>query len=216
MYGYGTDDYYSAGYGAYQAMGNFMGALGILSLVAFIAAIVFTVIFYRKYTKSGKLERISFKNDVEIGRFLRFDTLLIDKILKALYLFCALYCAFETVAVVLSLFSLGFIAFLFGLIIGAISLVISEILIRLGFENSMLRVIIARNTSAIKANMLGENLDNDGISNFTKNPPMKGNVVTPAPVPVTPAAPAEVNCPHCGAPNAAGSKFCFKCGKSLQ
>ena len=27
MYGYGTDDYYSAGYGAYQAMGNFMGAV---------------------------------------------------------------------------------------------------------------------------------------------------------------------------------------------
>lgn len=209
MYGYGNG-YYEDAYAVYSGISNFMGAIGILSLIAFIAAIVFTVIFYKKYAKGSEAERISFKDQVQIGRFLRFDTLLIDKILKAMYLFTALFTAFETLAFVLASFALGFLAFVGALLFGVVSVAVGEILIRTGFEDAMLRVIIARNTTLMRNQMTGERTDSDGIASGTYAPQIpKGNHV-PA------SNPNEVVCPHCGATNSAGSKFCFKCGKGLQ
>ena len=153
----------SYGYGGYGYNSNPLGQLfgfgaaeGVLILVAFIAAIVLTVMGYKRFISDKNELHLSFKDKKSWGPFLRFDILLIDKILKALYIFNALFILFACASVALSSLSFGFGAFLGSLVGMALLCIVLEILLRVGYEFAILNVMIARNTSDIRRKLFSD------------------------------------------------------------
>ncbi|MGO5212150.1 zinc-ribbon domain-containing protein [Parafannyhessea sp. LCP21S3_E6] len=178
----------SYGYGGYGYNSNPLGQLfgfgaaeGVLILVAFIAAIVLTVMGYKRFISDKNELHLSFKDKKSWGPFLRFDILLIDKILKALYIFNALFILFACASVALSSLSFGFGAFLGSLVGMALLCVVLEILLRVGYEFAILNVMIARNTSDIRRKL---------FSDASSAPATPAPAPTPSPAPVAPVAPA--------------------------
>jgi hypothetical protein len=174
MYGYGYNSYGNP----LTSWANFGGALGVLMLIAFIAAIVLTVMGYKRYISDKSDMHLSLSDKRSWGPFLRFDVLLIDKILKALYLFNTLMIAFGCLAVVLSSISFGVGAFLGTLVVMAIVCILLELLCRIVNEFLILNIVIARNTSDIKRDLRG--LKGERGADFT----------SPSEPPVTPVPPA--------------------------
>lgn len=177
---FGNNSYGYGGYGynsnPFDQLLGFGSAFGVLMFIAFIAAIVLTVMGYKRFISDKNELHLSFKDKESWGPFLRFDILLIDKILKALYIFSALLVLFGCAAGALSSLSFGFGAFLASLVGMALLCILLEILLRVGYEFAMLNVMIARNTSDIRRKL------------FSDAPAAP---VAPAPVaPVAPAAPA--------------------------
>lgn len=235
MYGYGYG-YNTPSFGIGASAGIFVTLL----VIAFIAAIVLAVAGYRKYVNDGDQQRFSLKDSSTWGPFFRFDKLVIDKILKALYLFCAIFTAFFFLAIVLASLANGIVAFLVSLIMCAILCLIIELIERVTFESVMLSVIITRNTTDIKG-MLSRRP--------ASQLPPSGPAPVPPTQPVAPAAPvaeasaSEVSalepahsdptsvpeppaeskpapstpsfCPECGTAIQPGSHFCPECGKKL-
>lgn len=197
---YGTNPY---GYGSYgnepfaQLM-NFGSSVGALVIIAIIAAIVLAVMGYKRFISNKNELHLSFKDKKSWGPFLRFDILLIDKILKALYLFNALLVLFVCAAFALSSISFGFGAFLGSLVGMAILCIVLEILLRVGYEFAMLNVMIARNTSDIRRKLFG----NGPSAATTEAAPAQD-------------APRASFCPNCGAPIVPGDHFCGECGHKL-
>ena len=78
----------------------------VLSVIAFIAAIVVTVLLYMKYISEGKVTTQATKHDW--GPFFRFEASsdLFEKILKVLYLFTTCLIAFEAIASVIASFTI--------------------------------------------------------------------------------------------------------------
>lgn len=178
----------SYGYGGYGYDSNPLGQLfgfgaaeGVLILVAFIAAIVLTVMGYKRFISDKNELHLSFKDKKSWGPFLRFDILLIDKILKALYIFNALFILFACASVALSSLSFGFGAFLGSLVGMALLCIVLEILLRVGYEFAILNVMIARNTSDIRRKL---------FSDASSAPATPAPAPTPSPAPVAPVAPA--------------------------
>lgn len=166
---------YGYGYGAGA------GVTAVLVVIALIAAIIVAVMGYKKYAVDPTEERMNINDRSTWGPFLRFDTLLIDKIVKALYIFNALFVAFVYIAVLIgSLFNgNGFGAFLATLIFGGLACLVIELLVRVFHESIMLAVIVARNTSDIKR-MMGAS----GSGAGSLPTPVKPQ---PGPVPPAPA-----------------------------
>lgn len=130
----------------------------ILSLLAFIAAIVVTVVLYKKFIAIDDPTRLpGTKRDW--GSFFRFEHLIIENILKVLYLFIACLIAFECAATVLS--SLPSIIVAPGQVIGGVILcmiafIVLEVINRLWFEFALLIVLIWKNTSALRKASMGD------------------------------------------------------------
>lgn len=195
MYGY-----YDYGYGNPLGMLNGMGVLGF---VAFVASIVLTVILYRKYARVPGSRLVNLADKSTWGPFLRFETLLIERILKVLYIFNMIFIPLALLAGALSSFAMGFGVGMAALVGAVVIALLAEIGIRLVYEAIMLNVVIARNTSDIKRAMgIADPMDADGIS-------------SPAPN-MAPATTAATNCPVCGAPIKPGAAFCGNCGSKLR
>ncbi|MGN0076567.1 MAG: DUF4282 domain-containing protein [Parafannyhessea sp.] len=191
LYGYGYDSYSNP----LTSWANFGGALGVLMLIAFIAAIVLTVMGYKRFISDKSDMHLSFSDKRSWGPFLRFDVLLIDKILKALYLFNSLMIAFGCLAVVLSSISFGVGAFLGTLVAMAIACILLELLCRVVNEFLILNIVIARNTSDIKRDLRGLKGERDA------GMPVEGMGFDGAPVPPTaPASAAAAAVPVAPAP----------------
>jgi len=172
---------YGYGYGAGSVV------TGVLVIVAIIAAIIVAIMGYRRYAADPMEARTNIKDQSTWGPFLRFDTLLIDKIVKALYIFNALLVAFVYIAVLIGSLFNGFGAFLATLIFGGLACIVVELLVRVFHESIMLAVIVARNTSDIKR-MMGA------------NGPGAGGIPTPVtpqpgPTPYAPAPSPTTGCP---------------------
>ena len=133
------------------------GFVAALMLVAFIASIVLTVIGYKRFVigSDSKLN-IDPRDQRTWGPFLNFDTLIIDRVIKALYMFNAIFLALATVVGVIAALFAGFEEFLLAVLGGAILLAVGELLLRLFYELVMMTVVIARNTSAIKRELCKE------------------------------------------------------------
>ena len=74
--------------------------LVFLSVVAFIASIVLTVILYRKFVSPDSVHKIT-PGVSGWATFFRFDHLLVENILKALYMFFAFEIAFQCIALII-------------------------------------------------------------------------------------------------------------------
>lgn len=201
MYGYGS--------GISSVQSNaILGSFGIfmaLGFIAFIAAIVVTVLLYKKFVSDGALSA-SQKRDWR--PFFRFETLLIDKILKALYIFTASLIAFESVAaMVASLCAIiaDPIGALVGIILIAVLCIVLEVLNRLGFEQTMLLILIWRNSADLRKGLVGDSRGNAAPSN--------ANVSTAsASASASFGEPIGWHCSSCGTYNKSGA-FCAQCGK---
>lgn len=190
------------------------GFVAALLLVAFIAAIVLTVIIYKRYVGSvGGGLRIDPRDQRTWGPFLNFDTLIIDKVLKALYIFNAIFLAFALCVLAIGMLFEGFGQFMAFLCVAVIALVAGELLLRLGYELIMMTIVIARNTSAIKRKLCQDEVaDEDGISSLTPGsapvsepaaepayvyvPLVAEPAPTPAPEPAPTPAPEPVAAPE--------------------
>jgi hypothetical protein len=88
-------------------------------------------------------------------------------------------------------------------------MIVSAVVVRLVYELIMVLLSIRENTAQLNDNILR-----------MSGPPQSQGFAPPVP-PVFPAAPAEssapapIQCPGCGTPNAPGSAFCIKCGTKL-
>ncbi len=228
MYGYGNG---ISNVQSSAILGSF-GIFMVLGFIGFVAAIVVTVLLYRKFVSDGT-PRVSGKRDWR--PFFRFETLLIDKILKAFYIFTSCLIAFESVAAIvagLCSFIANPLGALIGIVLIAFGCVALEVLNRLGFEQTMLMILVWRNTSDLRKGLVGDRSYGNVPSQPMGNPAVSGSA-SPAgaspsgyvgtPRPATPTAqsssykaPAASSsswtCPSCGTPNKAGS-FCSQCGK---
>lgn len=139
-------------YGNYGAMATQASVGLVLAFIAFVAAIVVTVIFYRKFISVDNTYKTpSVKGDW--GPFFRFEHLIIENILKVLYIFTASLIAFECAgSIITSLFGIMYDAgaAFAGIIFFLILFVVLEVINRLWFEFSLLTVLIWKNTSAIR------------------------------------------------------------------
>ncbi len=236
MYGYGSS-FSSVQSNALLAS---FGIYAVLGFIAFVAAIVVTVLLYRKFISDGAPQGASDKRDWR--PFFRFETLLIDKILKALYIFLTCLIAFESAAAILAGLC-SIIADPFGAIVGiiliAILCVVFEILNRLGFEQTMLLILVWRNTSDLRKGLVGDVNNGNGpsatvggVSPSSPAAPADGAVPSQAASAVVHPAASAVGCtavqepsygfataqtsgwtcPSCGNSNKAGS-FCAQCGQ---
>ncbi len=148
------------------------GAGVVLSILAFIAAIVVTVLLYQKFVSEDKpLKQIEGKRDW--GPFFRFESLIIEKILKALYIFTTCLIAFEAIAAIISSL-IGIIynpvAALTGIFVALVLGVLFEILNRLGFEFTMLTILIWKNTSDIRKSIKKDGFTTGSISSDSTIP----------------------------------------------
>jgi len=176
----------------------------VLSIIAFIAAVVGTVLIYQKYIgrNSGDTTREAWS----WRTFWRFDKLLIEPILKALYIFNALLMAFGTVAIIISGgVGGGFGAFFLLLILGAIICFFQEVILRLGYELIMIVILILRNTGDIRRRVCGD----APATVTTPAAPLSTPPVAPVPAPAVEAD--TWTCPVCGRMGN-GAAFCPKCG----
>lgn len=134
----------------------------VLMVLAFIAAIVVTVLLYRKYISSQKPVRVP-GSKRDWGPFFRFENLIVEKILQALFIFTACLIAFEAAASILtSIVSIIMVPYAAGgaivsIIVALLVCVLLEVINRIGFEFSIMTVLICKNTSAIRLKVCGDN-----------------------------------------------------------
>lgn len=171
-------------YGSYGSVATQAGVGLVLAFIAFIAAIVVTVIFYRKFISVDNVYKTpGVKGDW--GPFFRFEHLIIENILKVLYIFTASLIAFECAASIITSF-FGFMydagAAFGGIIFFLILFVVLEIINRLWFEFSLLTVLIWKNTSAIRKSVAADDASSNagGFNPFNPVIPQAGNAAQAA------------------------------------
>lgn len=152
MYGYS-----SYGSDLFSLLGFAGGIWLSLTFIAFVAAIVCTVLLYRKYVYSfDKAQLKSAKHD--FGPFLRFEKFWSEKILIVLFIYNMCFIAFGSAAAVISLLSMlsyDIGSVFFGILTVVVIFVLGEVLNRLFYEFFMLIVKMWRNTQDICSAIVG-------------------------------------------------------------
>lgn len=209
-YGYG----YNSGFSALQTTSVF-SAVGLI--VGIIAAIVLFAVFLKKKNEGKFTGFAGWMYD-----FLNFQKLSVEAILKILYIVIAVWITFTAFGLIASA---GFLAFIFTLVLG-------NILIRVGFEFSMIAIKICKNIIEInkKMTIINKKVSKDEVdepvadANAEKNADAVANAEENATEDVAAKA-SEANisetdnnkktCPNCGAEVETSYAFCGKCGTKL-
>lgn len=228
--------YGSSYYGGSDVVSLLAAAGGVwvtLSFVAFIAAIVCTVLIYRKFVSSQEHVGASMgKHD--FGPFLRFEKFWSEKILIVLFIYNMCSIAFECAAAAIALlFGIAYSpsGAIMGILLIALLFVVGEVMNRLFFEFFMLIVKMWRNTQEIRAAVSAKPCSAEAASfgaanayaaasNVVHHPSTQSEgaaVPSSETVPIS-AVESAVQpdtswiCSACGANNKSGV-FCAQCGK---
>ncbi len=173
-------------------------AMVVCAIVAIIAGILLYFLF------------LSPKNDKKftgfagwLYDFLAFKKLLIEAILKIVYLICA---CFLTLAGIVTLFSS------FGAGLGM--LVIGNVMLRLGYEFMLLLIIICKNTSEINKKLSGK--ESSAADMFVSQVELPQAVIdqfTAKTAPTASTTAPKAFCKNCGQPLQEDALFCASCGQ---
>ncbi len=156
--------------GSYYAMAQMFAIvsaafIGVL-IFAGIASIVITVIVYRKNITPYVDKTLSIKDKSTWGPFWRFENLLVDKVLKALYIFnsvcIALACALMLLVIIVASFmamgsdiGTGFLALFLGIIAMVAIFLVLEFLNRISYELVIMFINLCQNISDIRKKYVG-------------------------------------------------------------
>ncbi len=192
-----------------------------ISVLAVVLAIVATVLaFVVVLSKKGRESQNPFMKF--LVNVCDFRSLIIEKILKALYIFST---SFIILKGVLGIFDFGSYNYGLNLITSILTAVLGPIFIRIVYELLMLTVILVKNVIQINnklSKLTGDKTSNDvnfdtDLSELKKYAPAPKAPVAPA-APATPAAPAvptqqTVYCEKCGTPYDPTKGGCPNCNK---
>ena len=145
---YGMAYPYSYGYGGSVAW------VVILTLIALGAVVALSIFCYIKYMgKNGDKDATVGK--FKIGEFFDMKKLYLEKFIKVLFMISAVCIAVFAVATPFLMWAASgsFLGFLIGIPVGIISLVIGEVLNRLGYEYFFMFVRMAGDTHAMRGKM---------------------------------------------------------------
>lgn len=186
------------GYSISRSAGEMMQAILIISVIGTILSLVFITPERKRTELTGFLKVL---HDI-----FNFNGLIIEVIIKALYIFLTLY------MILMGLFAMFDGAeFLQCLLV----MVGGPIVIRIYFELVMMLVLLVKNVSSINKKMKDQNAknsnDNLGVDP-TKNVAKEEQPLYEASV----ANKASVCCPHCGEAIPENIAFCPNCGQSVQ
>ena len=153
MYGmpYGS----SYGYG----VGGSVAWVVILTLIALGAVIALSIFCYIKFMgKNG--DKNATIGKFKIGEFFDMNKLYLEKFIKVLFMISAVGIAVFAVLTPFLMWAAtgSFLGFIIGILVGAISLVIGEVLNRLSYEYFFMFVRMAGDTHAMR-NKMDEGLD---------------------------------------------------------
>lgn len=126
---------YNYNYDALEKVTNTASGMAVWTIVAFILAIIGGVLIYFLFIKS---ENKFSDNLTKLKDLLDFKTMLIEPILKILYLILTIFIVLFS----FNLIAVNFLAFLVCLLLG-------PILIRVAYEAAMMLIMIWKNTKEI-------------------------------------------------------------------
>lgn len=219
---------YSKSYGTEDVMNDLLGSsvrgpsvdfMGAIAVLALVLAIVATVLaFVLVLSKKGRNSQNPFMKF--LVNVCDFRSLIIEKILKALYIFSTAYIIFVGI---LGIFNFGSRDYGANLLSSLLTIILGPIVIRILYELIMLAVLAVKNIIQINnklSKLTGDKTSADvsfdtDISQLKKYAPAPKAPVAPvAPVkPVAPAEPHMVYCEKCGTPYDENAGGCPNCNK---
>ena len=196
-----------------SSSGDFSSAISILALILAIAATVLAFVFIlSKKGRSSQKPFVKFLVNV-----CDFRSLIIEKILKALYIFST---AFTILYGFLGIFNFGSYMYGVTLLQSLLTMIIGPIVVRIIYELIMLAVLAVKNIIQINnklSKLTGDdasanvNFDTD-LSDLKKYAPAQPAAPAAAPV-AAPAQPHTVYCEKCGTPYDENAGGCPNCNK---
>lgn len=202
-------------YSSYSSGISMWGGLGIIAFVFAIAATVLTLIFIVPSKRRAALPKFF----QVVHDIVNFKGLMIEIILKAIYIFATVY------VFLMGFFNLFNFSYLYGYtLLGSIlTMVFGPIVVRLIFEVLMMFVLLVKNTIQINNKLESKN---DGKNDGKNDDPfinqidsLKNEYSAPVQKPAdtqpaggAPAQPVKF-CTHCGTQLSGDTQFCPNCGK---
>lgn len=188
-----------------SSSGDFTSAISILAGILAIAATVLAFVFI--LSKKGRSSQNPFVKF--LVNVCDFRSLIIEKILKALYIF---FTSFTILYGFLGIFNFGSYNYGATLLQSLLTLILGPIAIRIFYELIMLAVLAVKNIIQIN-NKLSKLTGDDASANVDFDADLSALKKYAPAVPVRPAAPAQPTAPaQPAAPVQPHTVYCEKCG----
>ncbi len=188
-----------------SSSGDFSSAISILALILAIAATVLAFVFI--LSKKGRSSQNPFVKF--LVNVCDFRSLIIEKILKALYIFST---AFAILYGFLGIFNFG--SYMYGatLLQSLLTMILGPIAIRITYELIMLVVLAVKNIIQIN-NKLSKLTGDDASANVSFDTDLSDLKKYAPTQPAAPAQPHMVYCEKCGTPYDENAGGCPNCNK---
>lgn len=198
-------------YSSYSSGASVSARLGIVALIFAVAATVLALIFIVPSKRRAALPKFF----QVVHDIVNFKGLMIEIILKAIYIFATLY------VFLLGFFGLFNFSYSYGLTLlqAILTMTLGPIVVRLVFEVLMMFVLLVKNTIRINNKLESKNEGKqddpfahqiDSLKSEYSAPVQKPEDTQPAGG--APAQPVKF-CTNCGAQLPEGVQFCPNCGK---
>lgn len=180
------NNYYGSYYGVSHSNEPVM--LGIAFLIALVGGCVIYATFLNKKNEDRFTGFVGWLYD-----FLSFHKLMIDTILKVLYLILA---CFLTLG--------GFFMMFSNFLAGLCMMIIGNVVLRLAYEFAMLTIIICQNTTELNKKIKAGSASDTDPSVISSDSEDTGSEL-----------PKTKICPKCGCESPGEASFCYHCGERL-
>ena len=194
-------------------MAYYLNDLGVVGIIFAVIALILTILSLIFITPRSKKPYLNGFFKWLHGVF-NFDSLLIDKILKFLYIFSTFLAIFMGILLIIEGFRvISYTAEL--LLIGLLVLVLGPFVVRLIYEGMMMFIILVKHVAEINRKVKDENPPKSATASYEAPAPVERAPRPARPAPAPAPAPAPV-CPGCGSKMRPGAKFCGVCGYRME